>query len=100
MAKFKKIGIVTTGGDCPGLNAAIRAVVRTGIHHGAEVTGIVRGYEGMIEGLFRPLQSVDVSNILQRGGTILKTARSERFKTPEGRKKAYDNLVKEGIEAM
>lgn len=98
--KFKKIGVVTTGGDCPGLNAAIRAVVRTGIYHGMEVTGILQGYEGMIKGEFVRLGSHSVSNILQRGGTILKTARSEAFKTVEGRKKAYDNLVKEGIEAL
>ena len=97
---YKKIGVVTTGGDCPGLNAAIRAVVRTGIYHGVEVVGIYRGFEGMIDGTFKTLSSVDVSNILQRGGTILKTARSERFKTAEGRKLAYDNLKKEGIEAL
>lgn len=100
MSRYKKIGLVTTGGDCPGLNAAIRAVVRTGIYHGAEVVGIYRGYEGMISGTFKKLTSVDVSNILQRGGTILKTARSEGFKTPEGRKQAYENLKKEGIEAL
>lgn len=97
---YKKIGVVTTGGDCPGLNAAIRAVVRTGIYHGVEVVGIYRGFEGMIDATFKTLASVDVSNILQRGGTILKTARSERFKTAEGRKLAYDNLKKEGIEAL
>jgi 6-phosphofructokinase 1 len=100
MSKYKKIGIVTTGGDCPGLNAAIRAVVRTGIYHGTEVVGIYRGYEGMITGSFKSLSSVDVSNILQRGGTILKTARSEGFKTESGRKSAYENLKKEGIEAL
>ncbi len=97
---YKKIGLLTTGGDCPGLNAAIRAVVRTGIFHGAEVVGVYRGYEGLIEGVFKSLDSHDVSNILQRGGTILKTARSERFKTVEGRKRAYENLIKEGIEAL
>jgi 6-phosphofructokinase 1 len=100
MKQYKKIGVVTTGGDCPGLNAAIRAVVRTAIYHGVEVTGIMQGYEGMIKGEFMPLVSHSVSNILQRGGTILKTARSEGFKTPEGRKKAYENMSKEGIEAL
>lgn len=100
MSKYKKIGLLTTGGDCPGLNAAIRAVVRTGIFHGAEVVGVYRGYEGLINGTFKTLTSVDVSNILQRGGTILKTARSERFKTPEGRRSAFENIRKEGIEAL
>lgn len=96
----KKIAVVTTGGDCPGLNAAIRAVVRTGIYHGMEVVGIMQGYEGMINADFVPLNSHSVSNILQRGGTILKTARSERFKTTEGRKLAYESISKAGIEAM
>ncbi len=100
MKQYKKIGVVTTGGDCPGLNAAIRAVVRTAIFHGVEVTGIMKGYEGMINGEFMPLVSHSVSNILQRGGTILKTARSEAFKTVEGRKKAYQNLSEQGIEAL
>lgn len=98
--KYKKIGVVTTGGDCPGLNAAIRAVVRTGIYHGLEVVGILNGYNGMIKGEFIPLVSHSVSNILQRGGTILKTARSEEFKTIEGRKKAFENLSGKGIEAL
>ncbi len=98
--QFNKIGVLTTGGDCPGLNAAIRAVVRTGIYHGLEVTGILRGYDGMIHGEFIPLVSHSVSNILQRGGTILKTARSEQFKTTEGRKKAHENLSNGGIEAL
>ena len=98
--QFKKIGVVTTGGDCPGLNAAIRAVVRTAAYHNTEVVGIMHGYEGMIKGDFMPLGSHSVSNILQRGGTILKTARSEGFKTAEGRKSAYENLQKAGIEAL
>lgn len=98
--QFKKIGVVTTGGDCPGLNAAIRAVVRTAAYHNTEVVGIMQGYEGMIKGDFMPLGSHSVSNILQRGGTILKTARSEGFKTAEGRKSAYENLKKAGIEAL
>lgn len=98
--KYKKIGVVTTGGDCPGLNAAIRAVVRTGIYHGLEVVGIMRGYDGMIKGEFVALDSQSVSNIMQRGGTILKTARSEQFKSPEGRAIAAANLKKEGIDGL
>jgi 6-phosphofructokinase 1 len=97
---MKKIGLLTTGGDCPGLNAAIRAVVRTAIFHQLEVIGVVRGYEGLIEGNFLPMESHSVSNILQRGGTILKTARSERFKTKEGRAMAAENLRKQGIDAL
>lgn len=100
ITNYKKIGVVTTGGDCPGLNAAIRAVVRTGIYHGLDVVGILRGYEGMIKGEFMPMDSHSVSNILQRGGTILKTARSEKFKTSEGRSLAASNLKAEGIEAL
>jgi 6-phosphofructokinase 1 len=82
------------------MNAAIRAVVRTGIYHGLEVYGIYKGYSGLIQGLIEPLGSRSVSNIIQRGGTILKTARSEEFKTPEGRQQAYDNLVKFGIDGL
>ncbi|MFM7216380.1 MAG: 6-phosphofructokinase [Bacteroidota bacterium] len=100
MNKIRKIGIITTGGDCPGLNAGIRAVVRTSIFHQLEVVGVVRGYEGLIDNSIIPLYSHSVSNILQRGGTILKTARSERFKTAEGRKLAWDNLVAAGIDAL
>lgn len=98
--KYNKIAVLTTGGDCPGLNAAIRAVVRTGIYFGLEVKGVLRGYEGLISGNFVNLDSQSVSNILQHGGTILKTARSEQFKTVEGRSLAASNLVKEGIEAL
>ncbi|MFM2207110.1 MAG: 6-phosphofructokinase [Bacteroidota bacterium] len=97
---MKRIALLTTGGDCPGLNAAIRAVVRTAIHHQMEVLGVVRGYEGLIENHFLPLYSHSVSNILQRGGTILKTARSERFKTPEGRRLASDNLRAMGVDGI
>lgn len=82
------------------MNAAIRAVVRTGIYNELEVYGIYKGYQGLIQGLIEPLGSRSVSNIIQRGGTILKTARSQEFRTPEGRKQAYDNLVKFGIDAM
>jgi 6-phosphofructokinase 1 len=100
MITYKKIGVLTTGGDCPGLNAAIRAVVRTSLFNGIEITGVIRGYEGLINGNFMSLTSHSVSNILQRGGTILKTARSEGFKTPEGRKTAFENIQKEGLEGL
>ena len=100
MPLIKRIGVLTSGGDSPGMNAAIRAVVRTGIYHGLEVYGIYKGYSGLIQGLIEPLGSRSVSNIIQRGGTILKTARSEEFKTPEGRHQAYDNLVKFGIDGL
>jgi len=100
MSAIKRIGVLTSGGDAPGMNAAIRAVVRTGIYNGLEVYGIHKGYNGLIQGLIEPMGSRSVSNIIQRGGTILKTARSEEFKTPEGRQKAYDNLVSHGIDAL
>ena len=95
-----KIGIMTSGGDSPGMNAAIRAVVRTGIYHGMEVFGIRRGYQGMIEGDIVRMQTTDVSNIIQRGGTILKTARSKEFMTNEGMDKAYAQLEVHGIEGL
>lgn len=91
---------MTSGGDSPGMNAAVRAVVRTGIHNGLEVYGIRRGYEGMIQGDIFPMQAKDVANIIQRGGTILKTARSKEFMTDEGMEKAYNQLQKHGIEAL
>ncbi len=97
---IKKIAVLTTGGDCPGLNAAIRAVVRSGIYYNLQVCGVLRGFEGLIDDQFIDMNSHSVSNILQRGGTILKTARSERFRTPEGRLKAYDNIVKNGVDAL
>jgi 6-phosphofructokinase 1 len=97
---IQKIGVFTSGGDAPGMNAALRAVVRAGIYYKKEVFGIMRGYEGMIEGDIVKLGARSVGNILQRGGTILKSARSMEFKTPEGRKKAYDNLRKEKIDAL
>jgi 6-phosphofructokinase 1 len=96
---IKKVGVLTSGGDAPGMNAAIRAVVRAAIYNNLEVVGIRKGYKGMIEGDFIPLQSKDVSNIIQRGGTILGTARSEEFRTEEGRRKAYGNLIGAGINA-
>ena len=100
MTKFKKIGVLTSGGDAPGMNAAIRAVVRTAVYNKLEVIGIREGYKGMIEKLFVPLWSDDVSDIIQRGGTILKTARCKEFRTEEGRQKAYDNLKEIGIDGV
>ena len=100
MTKFKKIGVLTSGGDAPGMNAAIRAVVRTAIYKNLEVIGIREGYKGMIEKLFTPLWSHDVSEIIQRGGTILKTARCMDFKTEEGRANAYKNLREVGIDGV
>ncbi|WP_038031281.1 6-phosphofructokinase [Thermonema rossianum] len=97
---MKKIGVFTSGGDAPGMNAAIRAVVRTAIYKEIEVVGILRGYNGMIGGHFVPMQSHSVSNIIQRGGTILKSARSKEFMTYEGRKKAFEQLQKAGIEGL
>ncbi|WP_235298279.1 6-phosphofructokinase [Portibacter marinus] len=100
MSDIKKIAVFTSGGDAPGMNAAVRAVVRTASYHGLECYGIYRGYEGMINGRIRPLATRDVGNIIQRGGTILKTARSMRFMTAEGRQLAYENLKAAGIDAM
>ncbi len=100
MSKLKRIGILTSGGDAPGMNAAIRAVTRTAIYNNLEVIGIRHGYEGMINGYFKILKTFHVSNIIERGGTILKTARCEEFKTPEGRKQAYENLKERGIDGV
>jgi len=97
---MKRIGVFTSGGDAPGMNACIRAVVRGAVYHGIEVYGIRRGYSGMIAGDVYKMESHSVSNIVQRGGTILKSARSKEFITPEGRKKAYDNLMEHGIEGL
>lgn len=99
---MKKIALFTSGGDAPGMNACIRAVVRTAIYNGVEVTGILNGYTGMIEGgdNYIPLNSRSVGNIIQRGGTILKTSRSSAFMTPEGRKIAYTNLLEHNIEGI
>ena len=94
------IGILTSGGDAPGMNAAIRAVTRTAIYNGFEVKGIMRGYKGLISDEIIPFQTENVSNIIQQGGTILKTARSEEFRTAEGRKTAYENIKKHGITAL
>ncbi|MDF3077194.1 MAG: 6-phosphofructokinase [Sphingobacteriaceae bacterium] len=100
MSEIKNIGLITSGGDAPGMNAAIRAVVRTALYYNIEVTGIMRGYEGMINGEFFPMNRKSVSNIIQRGGTILKTARSEEFKTKEGRQKAFDQLQKHKVDSL
>ncbi len=98
--KVSKIAVLTSGGDAPGMNAAIRAVVRTGLYHGLKVYGVVRGYNGMIEDDIFQMDSKSVANIIQRGGTILKTARSKEFFEPEGRQKAYENLKKRGIDGI
>jgi 6-phosphofructokinase 1 len=100
MGKINKIGVLTSGGDAPGMNAAIRAVTRTAIYNGLEVIGIRHGYLGMINANFKPLQAHSVSDMIQRGGTMLKTARCEAFKTPEGRKKAYENLKAAEIDGV
>ncbi len=90
---IKRIAVFTSGGDAPGMNAAIRAVVRTASYNNLHVYGVERGYEGMIDGALRRLEPRDVGNIIHRGGTMLRTARSERFRTPEGRKLAYESLM-------
>ena len=97
---MKRIGVLTSGGDSPGMNAAIRAVVRCGIYHNMEVYGIKRGYEGLIEGDVERLYRRSVGDILQRGGTILKTARSAHFQTPEGMEQAYQTLKRLKIEDL
>jgi len=97
---MKKIGVLTSGGDSPGMNAAVRAVVRTASFHGLEVVGVKRGYDGLIEADFVDLDAHSVANILQRGGTILKSMRSDGFRTIEGRKMAFKNLKAKGIQAL
>ncbi|MBC5842532.1 MAG: 6-phosphofructokinase [Flavobacteriaceae bacterium] len=97
---IKKIGVLTSGGDSPGMNAAIRSVVRTCAYHHIECIGIYRGYEGMIEGDFKEMGPRSVNNIVNKGGTVLKSARSLEFRTPEGRQKAHKNLVDAGIDAL
>ncbi len=98
--KIRKIGVLTSGGDSPGMNAAIRAVVRTGIYYGLEVYGVMRGFSGMVEDDIIRMEGRSVANIIQRGGTILKTARCAEFMEYEGRKKAYENLSKRGINGL
>ena len=100
MDKIKNIGVFTSGGDAPGMNAAIRSVVRTALHYDIQVTGIMKGFEGLISGDFMPMNSKSVANIIQKGGTILKTGRSDAFLTKEGRQIAYDNLVANNIDAL
>ena len=100
MAKIRCIGVLTSGGDAPGMNAAIRAVTRSAICNGFKVKAIYRGYEGLMKGEVKTFTTEDVSGIIQTGGTILRTARAAEFRTPEGRKRAYDTLIKEGIDAL
>ena len=97
---MKRIGVFTSGGDAPGMNACIRAVVRTGIHHGLEVVGITKGYQGILDKNFKVMTSHSVSGIIQKGGTILKSARCTDFRTKKGRKQAYKNLKAAGIDGV
>lgn len=100
MSSVKRVAILTSGGDAPGMNAAIRAVVRTAVYYDLHVYGVMRGFDGLINGDIRRLEARDVANIIQRGGTILKTARSSQFETKEGRKIAHDNMVANDIDAL
>ena len=100
MTKIKTIGVLTSGGDAPGMNAAIRAVTRAGIYNGFNIKGIYRGYDGLVTGEIRDFTTENVSGIIGRGGTILKTARSKAFMTKEGRDKAYENIKQHGIDAL
>ena len=100
MGTIKCIGILTSGGDAPGMNAAIRAITRSAIFNGLKVKGIYRGYKGLITDEIKEFKTENVSNIIQLGGTILKTARCQEFKTPEGRQIAYETMKKEGIDAL
>ncbi len=100
MRKIRCIGILTSGGDAPGMNAAIRAVTRSGICNGFKIKGIYRGFDGLINDEVKSFTTEDVSNIIQTGGTILRTARCKEFQTPAGRKKAYETLKKESIDAL
>ncbi len=100
MTKIKTIGVLTSGGDAPGMNAAIRAVTRAGIYNGFSIKGVYRGYDGLIKGEVKAFTTENVSGIINRGGTILKTARSKEFATPEGMQKAYETCQKEEIDAL
>lgn len=100
MGTIKCIGILTSGGDAPGMNAAIRAVTRSAIYNGLKVKGIYRWYKGLITGEIKEFKTENVSNIIQLGGTILKTARCQEFRTPEGRQVAYETMKREGIDAL
>ncbi len=97
---MKKIAVFTSGGDAPGMNACVRSVVRSAISFGIEVCGVLKGYDGMIAGSFIPMNARSVSNIIQKGGTFLKSARSDEFRTKEGRKKAYDQLQANNIDGV
>jgi 6-phosphofructokinase 1 len=100
MKQIKSIGLFTSGGDAPGMNAAIRAAVRTGLYYDLKVFGINRGYDGLVKGDMFEMDAKSVANIIQRGGTILKTARSKEFLTVEGRQQAYNKLQEAGIDAL
>ncbi len=100
MARINTIGVLTSGGDAPGMNAAIRAVTRAGICNGFKIMGVFRGYDGLINDEIKPFTTENVSGIIMSGGTILKTARSKEFMTPEGKQKAYENMQKHGIDAL
>lgn len=100
MAKIKTIGVLTSGGDAPGMNAALRAVTRSAIYHGFKVKAIYRGYRGLVENEIVTFEAKDVSGIIHRGGTILRTARCKEFMTEEGRQTAYENMRKNGIDAL
>src|SRR5688572_24574556 len=97
---IRRIAVFSSGGDAPGMNAAIRSVVRTASFHDLHVYGILNGYDGMIDGKIERLDKRDVANIIHRGGTILKTSRSERFLTKEGRKSAYEAIIANDIDAL
>ena len=100
MGTIKSIGILTSGGDAPGMNAAIRSVTRSAIYNGLKVYGIYRGYKGLVTDEIQEFKTQNVSNIIQMGGTILKTARCKEFTTPEGRAQAYENMKKHGLDAL
>jgi len=100
MGKINKIAVMTSGGDSPGMNAAIRSVVRTCAYYSKECIGVYRGYQGMIEGDFTTLTARNINNIINKGGTILKSARSDEFRTPEGRKKAFKQLKDNNIDGL
>ncbi len=100
LSRPRRIGVLTSGGDAPGMNAAVRAVVRKAVYEGLLVTGVMRGYAGLIDGDMRPLDERSVGDLIHRGGTFLQTARSERFKTPEGQAQARARLEEAGIEAL
>ncbi|MBQ1737501.1 MAG: 6-phosphofructokinase [Muribaculaceae bacterium] len=100
MAAIKTIGVLTSGGDAPGMNAAIRAVTRAAIYNGFKVKGIYRGYKGLVEDEIVDFKAHNVSNIIHHGGTILKTARCKEFMTVEGRRRAYENIQRHGIDAL